>query len=59
MLRMYDFHCTKCGNNFEKLVQDTLISTVCPACTGHADRVTSAASIRVTGLGACDRKMRV
>jgi putative FmdB family regulatory protein len=59
MLRMYDFHCTKCGNDFEKLIDSNLLSTVCPSCTGHANRVTSASSIKVTGLGACDRKMRV
>lgn len=59
MLRMFDFKCTKCGNEFEKLVESNLLSAICPVCTSHADKQVTASSIKVTGLGTCDSKMRI
>ena len=59
MLRLFDFKCTKCGKEFEKLVDPTKLSVVCPECGGHADKQVSTPSIKVTGLGTCDIKMRV
>jgi putative FmdB family regulatory protein len=59
MLRLFDFRCTKCGNEFEKLVDSDKLSAICPICEGHADKQVSTPSIKVTGLGTCDSKMRV
>ena len=59
MLLLFDFKCTKCGNAFEKFVDSDKISTICPECEGHADKQMAAPSIKVTGLGTCDSKMRV
>lgn len=59
MLLLFDFKCTKCGNVFEKIVTHSQVSAICPECEGHADKQVPTPSIKVTGLGTCDSKMRV
>lgn len=59
MIKVYDFTCKDCGHTFERFVKD--ISDVeCPYCgSKDVEKGVSAGSIKATGMGVYDRKMRV
>jgi putative FmdB family regulatory protein len=44
-MRLYDFHCKQCGENFEDLVRD-VSDARCPACeTSDVEKVLSAFAV--------------
>ncbi|WP_461208256.1 FmdB family zinc ribbon protein [Desulfocurvus sp. DL9XJH121] len=52
---MYEYECTKCGLRFEELAGCDDPCPPCPQCSGAADKVVSAASIRTEYASPIDR----
>lgn len=50
MKRMYDFECSACHYEFEDLVPNGDKTTVCPKCSGSADRIYATAPVLFTTI---------
>lgn len=58
-MRLYDFKCIDCGQQFEKLVK-TQYGVECPKCgSTKTETQISAPSIKVNGQGAYTNRMKV
>jgi putative FmdB family regulatory protein len=59
MLKLFDFKCHDCDNEFEKLVK-SVADITCPKCgSTHTSRVINKAAFKVTGQGQYTSKMKV
>jgi len=50
MLMYFDFHCTDCNRTFEDFVPTSSEHTLCPSCSGIAERILSAVRIDRTRI---------
>lgn len=60
MIKVFDYICSECGNQFERFVKKTDLSVECPECgsTKTVQTVPSTA-FKVTGQGQYTSKMKV
>lgn len=61
MLKLFDFKCQDCGQEYERLVDDKKpLETICPACNSlNTQRGYTKSSFKVHGAGAYNTKMVV
>ena len=59
MLKLYDFKCQDCGQDYELLVDDSKpLATTCPECKSlNIQRTYTKSSFRVHGAGAYNNKL--
>ena len=48
---IYEYRCTKCGHEFEKLVRLGVLNPMCPICEGLTEKKVSACSFSLKGGG--------
>lgn len=56
MLKVYDFNCPECNENFEELVETDTRLAACPVCGSASEKVLSAPKLALFSMGSPEER---